>query len=129
MERMYLLVEIRSKFPNCKQYSSLPSPPLHSFNLFISHFPLPFFPSYYFFIPPLFPINTHFPHPLPFPDPQGPHSHILMMGSGGGGGGGAEVHISCPKNPNFRICLPKKKSLSAFLRPKKIPLFLRPKKS
>ena len=35
---------------------------------------------------------------------QGPHSHILMTGVGGP----TEVHILYPKNPNFRICLPKK---------------------
>ena len=35
---------------------------------------------------------------------QGPHSHILMMG----GGTTTEVHFYTPKNPNFRICLPKK---------------------
>ena len=40
------------------------------------------------------------------------HSDILMMGMGGGGGGRGggptEAHILYPKNPNFRICLPKK---------------------
>ena len=35
---------------------------------------------------------------------HGPHSDILRMG----GGGPTEVHIIYPKNPNFRICLPKK---------------------
>ena len=38
---------------------------------------------------------------------QGPHSHILMTGEGGS----TEVHILYPKNPNFRIYLPKKSLL------------------
>ena len=37
---------------------------------------------------------------------QGPHSDILMMG-GKGGSDRCSFFIS-PKNPNFRICLPKK---------------------
>ena len=47
---------------------------------------------------------------------QGPHSYILMIGGGGvGGGGGGDVRqrfiCHTKKNPNFRICLPKKSLL------------------
>ena len=39
--------------------------------------------------------------------PSTVHSHILMMG-GGGGGIQLRFNLYSPKNPNFRICLPKK---------------------
>ena len=48
--------------------------------------------------------------------PQGPHSHILMTG----GGVRQRFIFYTPKNPNFRICLPKKIS-TFFSIPKKIP--------
>ena len=51
--------------------------------------------------------------------PQGPHSHILMTG-GGGGGVRQRFIFYTPKNPNFRICLPKKIP-TFFSIPKKIP--------
>ena len=42
--------------------------------------------------------------------PSTVHSHILMMGKGGGGRGVIQLRFNLysPKNPNFRICLPKK---------------------
>ena len=51
--------------------------------------------------------------------PQGPHLHILMTG-GRGGGGPTEVHILSPKNPNSRVCLPKRIP-TFFSIPQKIP--------
>ena len=60
---------------------------------------------------------THSPYPLTPKTsrtqvvcPQGPHSHILMAG---GGGVRQRFIFYTQKNPNFRICLPKK-SLSVF---------------
>ena len=52
-------------------------------------------------------------------DPQEPYSDIFV-GRGGGELGPTEVHILYPKNPNFRICRPKKiPTFPAYRSPKK----------
>ena len=51
-----------------------------------------------------------------------PGAPLTNFNDGGGVGGPTEVHILCPKNHNFRICLPKKiTTFLAYPVPQKIP--------
>ena len=58
---------------------------------------------------------TYIQNVTPHFQAQGPHSHILMTGGSDRGS-----YFIPPKNPNFRICLPKKIP-TFFSVPKKIP--------